>query len=178
MENYYSILGLPENASEDDIRKAYRMLAKQFHPDINKAPDAHVRFILINKAYEVLMDRRQRIIYDQKSKTAEDPFKRYADWVQQQHARQQEEARRKHMEFLRKKKQLKESKLYYPYMIALYVSTITLVSLCLIVLVACAVVIFRYHVFMFFFLLPFICVAAYVLKVTLDEYRKYRALFV
>ena len=54
MEQYYKILGLKENASLNDIKDSYRRKAKQFHPDINKSPDAEDRFIEINEAYTML----------------------------------------------------------------------------------------------------------------------------
>ncbi len=173
----YSILNIPENASEEDIRKAYRILAKQYHPDVNKSPDAQSRFVLINTAYEILIDQKKRIAYEQKKEAAKDPFNKYTNWVQEQKIKREEEARIKYKEFLDKKERIRQSKLYYPYMIILYVCTIGLVGLALLVLVACAFVIFKYHILLFFMLLPFICVAAYVLKVTLDEYKKYKALF-
>jgi molecular chaperone DnaJ len=67
MADFYSLLDVSENASEEDIRKAYRRMAKQFHPDVNKSHDASARFVLINKAYEVLIDRQKRFVYDQKN---------------------------------------------------------------------------------------------------------------
>lgn len=54
MKNYYSILEVNENCTDDDLKKAYRRLAKKFHPDINKSAKAHELFIEINEAYEVL----------------------------------------------------------------------------------------------------------------------------
>jgi hypothetical protein len=56
MKNYYTILQIPENADRDDIQKSYRRLAKQYHPDVNKAPDAHEKFCEITEAYEFLMN--------------------------------------------------------------------------------------------------------------------------
>lgn len=181
MANYYSLLDIPENASEEDIRKAYRRKAKEYHPDVNKSHDAQVHFVMINKAYEVLIDRQQRFVYDQKNKAAasasEDPFRRYAAWAEEQKARQEAQARREEREFLRRKAQLKESKMYYPYMVLVYMVMIFLICVSLAALVICAFAIVWYHIFMFFFLLPFICLAAYILKFTIDEYRKYKALF-
>ena len=63
--DYYEVLGLSKGASDDEIKKAFRKLAKQYHPDINKAPDAEAKFKEINEAYEVLSDPQKRQTYDQ-----------------------------------------------------------------------------------------------------------------
>ena len=62
--DYYEVLGLDKNASEADIKKAYRKLAKQYHPDVNKAADAEEKFKEINEAYEVLSDPNKKANYD------------------------------------------------------------------------------------------------------------------
>lgn len=64
-ESYYDILGVPKNASETDIKKAYRNLAKKYHPDVCKEPGAEERFKNINEAYDVLSDETKRRQYDQ-----------------------------------------------------------------------------------------------------------------
>lgn len=66
MENLYNILGVPPNASQDDIKKVYRSLAMRFHPDRNTHPGAENRFKGIKKAYEILSDPKKREEYDQK----------------------------------------------------------------------------------------------------------------
>ncbi|MBD5422934.1 MAG: molecular chaperone DnaJ [Mycoplasma sp.] len=63
--DYYEILGIDKNATTSDIKKAYRVLAKKYHPDINKSPDAEKLFKEVNEAYEVLSDPEKRQMYDQ-----------------------------------------------------------------------------------------------------------------
>ena len=58
--DYYEVLGLSKSASEQDIKKAYRALAKKYHPDVNKAADAEEKFKEINEAYEVLSDPQKK----------------------------------------------------------------------------------------------------------------------
>ena len=62
--DYYEVLGLAKGASEDEIKKAYRKLAKKYHPDVNKAPDAEEKFKELGKAYETLSDDDKRALYD------------------------------------------------------------------------------------------------------------------
>jgi len=61
----YKILGIQRSASEADIKKAYRRLAREFHPDVNKASDAESRFKEVQKAYAILSDAPKRAQYDQ-----------------------------------------------------------------------------------------------------------------
>ncbi|MBU0763160.1 MAG: molecular chaperone DnaJ [Candidatus Altiarchaeota archaeon] len=63
--DYYEVLGISKGASEKEVKKAYRQLAKQFHPDVNKAPDAEAKFKEVSEAYEVLTDQQKRATYDQ-----------------------------------------------------------------------------------------------------------------
>lgn len=63
--DYYEVLGISKGASEQEIKKAYRKLAKQYHPDVNKESDAESKFKEVQEAYEVLSDSSKRSAYDQ-----------------------------------------------------------------------------------------------------------------
>ncbi|WP_460540740.1 molecular chaperone DnaJ [Glycomyces halotolerans] len=73
-KDYYAILGVERNATEDDLKKAYRKLARKYHPDVSDEPDAEERLQEINAAFEVLMDPQKRAIVD----AGGDPFDRMA----------------------------------------------------------------------------------------------------
>ena len=73
MEDYYKILGVQDNADQDTIKKAYRSLAKKFHPDKNKDEGSEDRFKKITEAYENIGDPEKRIQYDRK-KNMKDHF--------------------------------------------------------------------------------------------------------
>ena len=62
--DYYEVLGIGRDADETAIKSAYRKLARRYHPDVNKAPDAEERFKEVNEAYEVLSDGDKRQAYD------------------------------------------------------------------------------------------------------------------
>ena len=64
MKDYYAILGVPRNATQEEIKRAYKRLARQYHPDVNKSPEAEERFKEINEAYAVLSDPEKRKVYD------------------------------------------------------------------------------------------------------------------
>lgn len=63
-KDYYATLGVERDASEVEIKKAFRRKARELHPDVNKAPDAEDRFKEVNEAYDVLSDPRKREMYD------------------------------------------------------------------------------------------------------------------
>lgn len=62
--DHYAALGLRHEATPDEIRTAYRRLAKEYHPDVSRLPDAHQRFVRITEAYEVLSNPAKRLRYD------------------------------------------------------------------------------------------------------------------
>jgi len=64
MSDYYEILGVSRNASKDEIKSAFRKMARQWHPDVNKSPEAEAKFKELGQAYDVLMDDDKRATYD------------------------------------------------------------------------------------------------------------------
>ncbi len=64
-KDYYEIMGVNKDASQDEIKRAYRKLARKYHPDVSKEADAEARFKEIGEAYEVLKDPEKRAAYDQ-----------------------------------------------------------------------------------------------------------------
>ena len=63
-KDYYAVMGVDRDASQDEIKRAYRKLARKFHPDVSKEPDAEARFKELGEAYEVLKDPERRAAYD------------------------------------------------------------------------------------------------------------------
>ena len=104
MQNdYYNILGLEQTATLRDIKKAYRELAKKYHPDINKSENANDKFIQLTEAYEVLINQLQcsNTIIQNKSEWY-DEIKRRSREKARQHARMKYEKFRKEHEAFQK----------------------------------------------------------------------------
>lgn len=83
-KDYYEILGLGRGASADDIKRAYRRLARKYHPDVSKEKNAEDKFKEVQEAYEVLKDPQKRGAYDQLGRDyrAGQQFRRPSDWEQ------------------------------------------------------------------------------------------------
>ena len=62
--DYYEIMGIKRDATQDEIKRAYRKLARKYHPDVSKESDAEARFKEVGEAYEVLKDPEKRAAYD------------------------------------------------------------------------------------------------------------------
>ena len=82
-KDYYATLGVERNATPDDIKKAYRKLARKFHPDVSKEKDAEEKFKAVAEAYETLKDGEKRAAYDQLGSHAQgQDFRPPPDWEQ------------------------------------------------------------------------------------------------
>jgi curved DNA-binding protein len=80
-KDYYTILGVSRDAGEDDIKKAYRKLARKYHPDVSKETNAEEKFKEVSEAYETLRDPEKRAAYDQLGRHAPgEDFRPPPDW--------------------------------------------------------------------------------------------------
>jgi curved DNA-binding protein len=80
--DYYEVMGVSRDASQDAIKRAYRRLARKYHPDVSKEPDAEARFKEVQEAYEVLKDPEKRALYNQLGENwrAGQDFRPPPDW--------------------------------------------------------------------------------------------------
>ena len=82
-KDYYAILGVERGVGDDEIKKAYRKLARRYHPDVSKEPHAEERFKEVSEAYETLKDAEKRAAYDQLGRhAAGEEFRPPPDWGQ------------------------------------------------------------------------------------------------
>jgi len=81
-KDYYKIMGVSRDVTQEDLKKSYRKLAREFHPDVSKVPNAEQRFKEINEAYEVLKDPQKRAAYDRLGNNwrAGEQFRPPPDW--------------------------------------------------------------------------------------------------
>ncbi len=110
-KDYHKILGLKKDAGPYDIKRAYRQLAKKYHPDINKAPDAHDQFIEITEAYEILINRDLHEFYFHRETTRDPGFMRAQYEKAREEARESARyyARMKYEKFIREQEAFKKS---------------------------------------------------------------------
>lgn len=143
-KSYFESLNLKPPASEEEIKQAYRILAKQYHPDVNPDPDAHQKFLEISEAYEYLLEEARsshgRTIYDHSDIDPEyfEEMRRVA------RERAQERARMRFEKLQKEHEAFQESGWYDFVLLANYIGRFTLLLLCVIFIVWPVVLSFGY----------------------------------
>src|SRR5712671_2662435 len=91
-KDYYKTLGVERGAGDDEIKKSYRKLARKYHPDVSKEPNAKERFQEVAEAYETLKDKEKRAAYDNLGRfNPGQDFRPSQDWYQRFGARESED---------------------------------------------------------------------------------------
>ena len=178
MADYYQLLGVPGNATELQIRAAYRKKAKLYHPDLNKSPDAHSMFILLTMAYETLVNPSTRERYDQnKAGSSSSYTSTYDEWLKAKKAKEEFHARMRHYEFLRNREQFRQSRYYKLAILITHIARFVAWTFGVAVIAICLYLIYDLHVMLLFLLLPFMCGGIYLIKWTNDWYKETRRYF-
>jgi hypothetical protein len=161
--NYYDLLGIPKSATKQQIRKAYRTKAKEFHPDVNGAFNSHVHFLLLKQAYETLMDVNMRHLYDIALISNSEQLLTYAKWKEIQRRKIEEREAVAHEDFLNRRDQFQQSAYLKPAKILLYVAPVFTYILAISMLLSCFWVMWKYHIIFVFLFLPFISLSIFLL---------------
>lgn len=105
LPDYFAILGIPKDASEMEIKRAYRKKAKEYHPATNRSSNSLDNFILVNEAYEILIHKNTHEIYLEDYNTTKDPlqFEVYYYWINTARTRAAQHAAMSEKEFLHTK---------------------------------------------------------------------------
>jgi len=107
LDEYLKILGLSGEVSVAQIKKAYRQMAKTYHPDVNKSPNAHELFLLINEAYIFLINYKTGKYNKPEQRTSKKDNFSYEEWVKKERARAKAKAayhaKQKYEEFIQSK---------------------------------------------------------------------------
>lgn len=110
MKDYHAILELDPSCSIEEIKQAYRRLAKKYHPDVNKSPNAHQKFIEISEAYEVLLHKATANV-QQERQTQQEQYN-YDEFIREVREAAQRQARMRYQKFARQHEAFRESGLY------------------------------------------------------------------
>lgn len=175
--SYYDILGIQTTATEVEIRRAYRRMAKKFHPDVNKAPDAAQQFLKIKSAYDYLINGGSSTSYQQKYQNPMSSYDAYMAWKRRQQEKAAEEARIRFQEFLKNKEEFQQSAWYYPLYLFMYIATGFCYLISAGIIMLSAYVVHRTHITVVFLLLPLISGAIFLMKRTGGWYKEARKFF-
>lgn len=174
--NYYDLLEIPKNATIEQIRKAYRKKAKQYHPDISGQSNAHMHFLILRQAYETLIDANKRHLYDMAMISNSEHLLTYAQWKEIERRKIEELEEEELQTFLKRKAAFQQSKYFKTAKAFLFFAPFVLYLFSISILVMCLWLMWTYHLVFFFLFLPFICLAIFLLLATpkwLSEAKRY-----
>ena len=174
--NYYDLLEIPKNATVQQIRKAYRTKAKQYHPDMNMQSNSHMHFLILRQAYETLIDANKRHLYDMALISNSEHLLTYAQWKEIERRKIEELEAAAHEAFLKRKEQFQQSNFLKPAKVLLVVAPFMSYLFGISILAICLWLMWNYHLMFFFLFLPFICLAIFLLLATpkwLREAKRY-----
>jgi len=174
--NYYDLLEIPKNATVQQIRKAYRTKAKQYHPDLNMQSNSHMHFLILRQAYETLIDANKRHVYDIAMISNSEHLLTYAQWKEIERRKIEEQEVATHELFLKRRAQFQQSNYFKLTKVLLYFASFVSYLFGISILAVCLWLMWTYHLMFFFIFLPFICLAIFLLVATpkwLREAKKY-----
>lgn len=176
---YFEILGLKKGATEKEVRRAYRTRAKLLHPDVNKSTDAHAKFLLLSKAYNILLAylKGENIPHNLHSNKENYYTQHYDDWIREKRERQEQEQKIKAEAFEQKRQAFRTNKLYYPTFISIYVAAGACIITGIALLSASFYTVYRTHLITIFALSPIICLGVFLIKNTIDWFRESKRRF-
>ncbi|WP_299250089.1 J domain-containing protein [uncultured Cytophaga sp.] len=164
--NYYDLLGIPKSATKQQIRKAYRTKAKEFHPDVNGPFNSHMHFLLLKQAYETLMDANMRHVYDMALISNSEQVLTYAQWKEIERRKIQEIEAVAHEAFLTKRALFQQSNYFKSAKILLYIAPIFSYLFAILILFSCVWIMWQYHFMFIFLFLPFLSLSIFLILAT------------
>lgn len=126
MKDYYQILEISPESTVDEIKQAYRRLAKLYHPDVNKQPDAHEKFIEISEAYEVLIHQTAYTVNSPEHTDVPSPDYDYETFIRKVREAAQKQARMRYEKFAREHEAFRQSGLYDASILLAYLGKVIL----------------------------------------------------
>lgn len=175
--NYYDILGIPPTASKEDIKKAYKRLAKIYHPDINRQANAGLHFLMVRQAYETLFDPTSRHVYDQQIQRGGPALLTYEQWKAIEKRRQEELEAKIHEAFLAKKKKFQDSGYVKIAHIGLYTAVFLSYFTAITIVIITLSLMWYHHWITFFWMLPLVCLATYLFFATPHWFKEQKRFF-
>lgn len=184
--SHYQVLGIASDATDSDIRKAYKLKAKILHPDVNKSERAAEEFVTLKEAFETLIDSNKRFIYDQGNQPL-DGFKNvgqyvkgarqfrympsYEQWVEIKKQKIKTEREEDQLRWARERDRIQSSPYFLWLKISFYLQIFFLYTLVSVIFITAGYFIVKTHFVFSFVILPMPCAGAFLAFWT---YRKYR----